>query len=114
MDSQTDVVTGYRVEVSGWDASEGFFVEKTSLNWGHGTQPEIRLRAILRESCIVFVRLLQPIDDGANFPVAYRALKVMAKDADGWTRIFLAQLRPRASYRETARAVVEDTTVRVA
>lgn len=113
MDTQTAVVKSYRVEVSGWDASEGFFVEKTSLDWGHGTQMEIKLRSILREGCVVFVRLLQPVDDGANFPVAYRALKVTARDTDGWARIFLAKLRPRASYRETARTV-SDTTVHVA
>jgi|SRR5271170_1195623 len=113
MDSQTEVAKCYRVEVSGWDALETFFVEKTSLEWGHGTQMEIRLRSTLSEGCVVFVRLLQPLDDGSNFPVAYRTLKVMAKDADGWTRIFLAQMRPRASYKEAARAV-SDNTIRVA
>jgi hypothetical protein len=113
MDTQTAEVKSYRVEVSGWDASEGFFVEKTSLDWGHGSQLEIKLRSILREGCVVFVRLLQPVDDGANFPVAYRALKMAARDTDGWARIFLAKLRPRASYKETARAVT-DTIVHVA
>jgi len=55
----------------------------------------------------------QPVDDGANFPVAYRTLKMTARDTDGWARIFLAKLRPRASYKETARAVT-DTIVHVA
>jgi hypothetical protein len=26
-------VNSYRLEVSGWDAKENFFVEKTSLDW---------------------------------------------------------------------------------
>jgi len=113
MDTRTAVVDGYRVEVSGWDASESFFVEKAWLDWGHGTQMEIKLRSILREGCVVFLRLMPPVDDGVNFPVAYRVLKVTARDTDGWARIFLAKLHPRASYRETAQAV-SDTTVHVA
>ena len=113
MDTQTAEVKCYRVEVSGWDASESFFVEKAWLDWGHGTQMEIKLLSILREGCVVFVRLLQPVDDGANFPVAYRTLKMTARDTDGWARIFLAKVQPRASYKETARTVT-DTPVHVA
>jgi hypothetical protein len=112
MELQAEVVRSYRVEVSGWDASEGFFVEKTTLDWGQNTQQEIRLRSTLREGCVLFVRLLQPRDEGAHFPVAYQAVKIMAKDADGWTRISLAQMRPRASCREKTR-VVDDTPVLV-
>ncbi len=113
MELQAELLRSYRVEVSGWDALEGFFVEKTTLDWGKNTQQEIRLRSTLREGCVVFVRLLQPMDEGAHFPVAYRAVKLMAKDADGWTRISLAQMRPRASYREETRAV-DDTPILVA
>ncbi len=113
MELQTEVSGAYRVEVSGWDASECFFVEKTTLDWGHDPHQEIRLRCTLRQGCIVFVRLLQPMDDGAHFPVAYQAVEVMAKDEDGSARICLAQLRPRASYREKVKAV-GDTTVTVA
>jgi len=113
MEIQTDIPMSYRVEVSGWDAFECFFVEKTMLEWGHDPHREIRLRARIQQGTVVFVRLLEPIDDGANFPVAYQAVKVMPKEANGWARIGLAQLRPRESYKEKARAVC-DTTIPVA
>jgi len=32
MDLQKEIVASYAVEVSGWNTSEGFFVEKTTLD----------------------------------------------------------------------------------
>jgi hypothetical protein len=86
MDSIDKLQTSYRVEVSGWDASEEFFVEKTTLNWRGGDQKEINLRAGLREGCVLFVRLLQSIALVNNIPIAYQAAKVMKRDAKGRTR----------------------------
>jgi hypothetical protein len=95
MDSIDKLQTSYRVEVSGWDASEEFFVEKTTLNWRGGDQKEINLRAGLREGCVLFVRLLQSIALVNNIPIAYQAAKVMKRDTKGRTRVSLAQLRPK-------------------
>lgn len=103
MEFQENLESSYRVEVSGWDARENFFVEKTLLEWSVAEKKEISLRAALRQGCVVFVRLLQPIAIGNNFPVAYQAVGVTAKDPSGNTRVRLAQLRPRASFRETVR-----------
>jgi len=87
--------TNYRVEVSGWDASENFFVEKTTLEWRGGEQKEISLPVKLREGCVLFVRLLQPTAAAVNVPIAYQAAKVTNKDSKGVFHVCLAQLRPR-------------------
>ena|SRR5271154_4588657 len=91
----------YRVEVSGWDAKENFFVEKTTLEWNPEDKKSMLLRADVRPGCIVFVRLLQPLSTVASFPVAYEALASAGRDADGAARVSLERLRPRASYKET-------------
>ena len=113
MQIQGDLNESYRVEVSGWDARENFFVEKTSLAWSREEKKEIHLRAALREGCVVFVRLLQPVTNGSNFPIAYQAITVAPKEPNGSIRVRLAQLRPRASYKETVR-LLNEAIVRVA
>ncbi len=91
----------YRVEVSGWDSKESFFVEKTMLEWKPDDKKSMLLRADIRPGCIVFVRLLQPLATAASFPIAYEALTGAEKDATGAARVSLERLRPRASYKET-------------
>jgi hypothetical protein len=110
---QAEQDKSYHVEVSGWDISENFFVEKTLLDWGHDAQQEIRVRSTLREGCIVFVRLLQPLENGNNLPIAYQAVKVMPKESDGWTRICLAKLHPRTPYKESSKSE-SDSIIRIA
>jgi hypothetical protein len=92
---------GYRVEVSGWDASEKFFVEKTTLTWGSDEKKEITLRSSLREGSVVFVRLLQAFAKGHHIPIPYQAASV-TEDAVGRTLVRLARLRPRVPFKETA------------
>ena len=108
MDSRNDTIS-YRVEVSGWDASENFFVEKTTLDWDRETRQEVSLRSILREGCVLFVRLLHPLDNTDNFPIAYQAVKVTAKGRSGWSRVRLAQLRPHATHRVIENARINST-----
>jgi len=50
-----------RVEVSGWDARENFFVEKTSLDGREQSGKTVALRATLRLDSELFVRLLRPL-----------------------------------------------------
>lgn len=100
MDFTTDQVNSYRVEVSGWDTSERFFVEKTSLSWGRDEKKEIRLRSTLREGSVLFVRLLQPLANATNFPIAYQAQRIGSRSEDGYARVHLAQLRPRPPYKQ--------------
>jgi hypothetical protein len=57
---QHPVVGTYGVEVSGWDSSPSFFVEKTELAWSEASGKQITLRRQLRPGTMIFVRLLQP------------------------------------------------------
>ena len=97
MNFQLGVSESYRVEVSGWDASENFFVEKTILDWTSEESKEVLLHSALREGSVVFMRLLQPMSGSNNFPLAYQAVNVKPKDSTGKARVSLAQLRPKAS-----------------
>jgi len=103
MEFHPEVPASYRVEVSGWDLSEKFFVEKTSLEWNR-QQKAVMLRSPLCEGSVVFVCLLQAFGnlDQSAFPIAYLAVKVLPVDAAGQTPVYLEQLRPRETYREAA------------
>jgi hypothetical protein len=94
-------ISSYRVEVSGWDASDAFFVEKTTLDWSGGDKKEISLRSGLSEDAVVFVRLLQEFGKADSFPIAYRAASVETGE-NGRTLVQLARLHPKALFRETA------------
>jgi hypothetical protein len=95
LSSRTDVMDSSRVEVSGWDAKEDFFVEKTSFIMEAEGRMEIALRSFLREGCVVFVRALEPFATGSSFPIAYQAVDIMGMDVYGRARVGLEQLRPR-------------------
>jgi hypothetical protein len=85
----------YRVEVSGWDTSENFFVEKTTLTWGLNAQKQILMKSDLREGCVLFIRLLQPTAIVSNTTIAYEVLGLDHRDLNGPTNVSVAQLRPR-------------------
>lgn len=87
----------YRVEVSGWDSSETFFVEKTALTWERDAEKQIILKSNLREGCVVFVRLIQPVLPN-TVPVAYQVARVesMSEQHEGLRRVALVQLRTRS------------------
>jgi hypothetical protein len=95
MDFQTDPTIFSRVEVSGWDAKEDFFVEKTNFDLHSGSRNEITLMSSLREGCVVFVRVLEPVASGGTFPIAYQTTNINGRDKDGRARITLERLRPR-------------------
>lgn len=95
MEFDTVAMDHYRVEVSGWDRAENFFVEKTTLDWNQEGKKDIALRAEVREGSILFVRLLQTALDINNIPIAYQAVKIAPKDSNGKTRLWLERLHPR-------------------
>jgi hypothetical protein len=99
-DQEMAGINSYRVEVSGWDALDAFFVEKTTLDWSGGDEKEISLRSDLREGAVVFVRLLQQLGKVDSFPIAYRASCVKVGE-NGRTLVQLARLHPRAPLKET-------------
>jgi hypothetical protein len=57
----------YRVEVSGWDAKENFFVEKTSLDWKEREGKTVALHVAVRVDSVLFVRLLRPLGGARIF-----------------------------------------------
>ena len=63
----------YSVEVSGWDNSHAFFVERSELCWSEETGKQLSLSRRLPPGAMIFVRLLQPTDGDRAFPVAYEA-----------------------------------------
>src|SRR5271163_1105266 len=92
----------YRVEVSGWDAKENFFVEKTSLDWREREGKTVALHATVRLDSVLFVRLLRPLGGGADFPVPHRAVKVEERDQDTSCKdVGLEQLQPRKGVRQS-------------
>jgi hypothetical protein len=111
MEFTADQSNSYRVEVSGWDASESFFVEKTMLDWGRDEKKEIHLRSVLREGSVVFVRLLHPLASGNSFPVAYQAQRIGPRNPEGHSPVHLAQLRPRPLYKQSPEILVDSVRV---
>jgi hypothetical protein len=99
----------YRVEVSGWDASECFFVEKTTLHWGRELSREIALRSTLRAGGVVFVRLIQPLAQAVSFPIAYQATEIAAKNRSGFSRVKLDRIQPREKQLDVAHSSSELT-----
>src|SRR5580658_10212454 len=92
----------YRVEVSGWDARENFFVEKTSLDWREHEGKTVALHATVRLDSVLFVRLLRPLGGGADFPVPHRAVRVDDHGKDESCKdVGLEQLQPRRAVRES-------------
>ena len=100
LSQETASINSYRVEVSGWDTSDAFFVEKTTLDWSGGDQKEINLASALHEDAVVFVRLLQQVGKVDSIPIAYRASGVKTGE-NGRTIVQLARLEPRTPFKET-------------
>jgi hypothetical protein len=93
---------GYRVEVSGWDEKESFFVEKATLAWTEGAGKTVGLKASIRLGSVLFVRLIQALGGGSGFPVPYRAVDVTVGDGISNRVITVEQLQPRMAFRESA------------
>ncbi len=111
MDLDMNHPDSYRVEVSGWDAKEDFFIEKTVLQWKAEDKKAITLQEAVSVGSVIFVRLLQPMA-AAGFPIAYQVLDVSARDEHDAFTISLERMRPRATYRESTAA--EQLSIHVA
>jgi hypothetical protein len=94
MDSPSSV-SDYRVEVSGWDVAESFFVEKASLELSLDGARVIHLRHPLRTGSMVFLRLIDSRIGFPALPVAYQVLEVSTADNEQVPRITLRRLGHR-------------------
>lgn len=96
MSPQVPVSARYRIEISGWDVAENFFVEKTNLDWNEEDGKRVYLRRRLRDGAVVFVRLIAPTSLGRTFPVAHQVEEVSrAEGAEMW-EVRLVQMHPRS------------------
>jgi hypothetical protein len=89
-----DQLSIYRVEISGWDVHEQFFVERAALQWGQGEQRTALIRRRVRPGALVFVRLLQDTAPACSFPVAYRARQIREREGDELYELSLTQVWP--------------------
>jgi len=83
----------YRVEVSGWDSSLEFFVEKSELAWSEENGKQVALAHEVRTGTMIFVRLLRSTFADRTSPVAYRA-ELVTTNAEGFHQFRLTQVRP--------------------
>jgi hypothetical protein len=89
----------YRVEVSGWDSSQSFFVEKSELEWNEQSGKHLTLSRSLLAGTMIFVRLLQPTASDRSCPVPYRA-EYIATTPEGGRQFRLNQVKPHPDKRE--------------
>ena len=80
----------YAVEVSGWDATEEFFVERCELEWNEDANKQVTLKRTLGENTLLLVRLIREEDSDRSHPVVYEAEWV------GTTQAGLQQFRLNA------------------
>jgi len=91
--------SSYRVEISGWDVDENFFVEKADLAWDETLGKRIAIHNPVRAGSLLFVRLLDPRDPNRAIPVAYKAATVEPRDVQGQFHISLVKIWPRSCSR---------------
>jgi hypothetical protein len=87
------VIDTYRVEVSGWDNSQTFFVEKSELEWDESSGKQLKLKRSLSSGAMIFVRLMEPTAADRSSPVAYRA-EYLGAAPEGSHRFCLKQIHP--------------------
>lgn len=84
------------VEVSGWDESQVFFVEKSGLDWDNFAGKHISLQHMLSDGVMVFLRVLQPTDMRQSPTAAYR-VKLIGCNPDGQHQFRPSPVHPRYS-----------------
>jgi hypothetical protein len=93
----TETIAGveqFRVEVSGWDEQELFFVEKSHLSWDEFAGNHVSLRRMLPDGALVFVRILQPTAIRPSPPIAYK-VEFIGCDPEGFHQFRLNAVQPR-------------------
>ena len=86
------------MEVSGWDVSHIFFVEKSELSWSEANGKQIALTRALSPGTMIFVRLLQATSADRSVAVPYQAEQLASTSEGMWQfRIHRAEPRPVAT-----------------
>ena len=90
------LASSYSVEVSGWDTSHTFFVEKSELSWNEESGKFLTLLHELPRHTMIFVRLLQASSSERTFSVAYEA-EPQGRTPDGQQMFRVTRIVPRAT-----------------
>ncbi len=61
----------YRVEISGWDKDQTFFVEKSELEWSEDSGKQVTLSHAIPDGAVVFLRLVFCLSTERSHPMAY-------------------------------------------
>jgi hypothetical protein len=93
------LTSSYSVEVSGWDSTHSFFVEKSELSWNEETGKRLRLARQLCPETMIFIRLLQPTTSDRTFPVAYQA-EPLGTTPEGQQLFRVTRVQPRSTPEE--------------
>ena len=101
LSAQCPTTSLYRVEVSGWDKNQAFFVEKSELEWNEESGKQIALNHTVPDGAVIFLRLLQPISTDRSHPVAYEA-EFVSVTPDGQHQFRLHPACPRTGERDAA------------
>jgi hypothetical protein len=84
-----------RVEISGWDMDELFFVEKAEVDWDDAAENiRIRMNRPLRKGTVIFLRQIQAVMSGQSHPVAY-SVEPVGADESGACEYRLKPVRSR-------------------
>jgi hypothetical protein len=100
LSARYSVTSLYRVEVSGWDSRQSFFVEKSDLEWSEETGKSVVLSHMLSEDTMIFVRLLQHTSADRSDAVAYEA-DFVGRTHDGKNQFRLVQAQPHVEDERT-------------
>lgn len=84
-----------RVEISGWDLGENFFVEKAMLSRCDDGSRKVLLHTPLRVGALVFVRATDEPSADRTIPVTYQVATINGKFSGGGREIQLMQRHPR-------------------
>ncbi|MGB6595551.1 MAG: hypothetical protein WCA94_11725 [Candidatus Acidiferrum sp.] len=84
----------YAVEVSGWDSTQSFFVERCELAWNEEFGKRVALKRTLQGNATLFVRLLQTSEADRSHPVVYEA-ELIGRTETGLKQFRLSAVTPR-------------------
>ncbi|HVA72868.1 MAG TPA: hypothetical protein VNF02_07115 [Candidatus Limnocylindrales bacterium] len=109
MASQESEQTGCRVEISGWDLGENFFVEKAILCRCDDGSRSVLLHTPLRVGGLVFVRPSDHSSAARAVPVTYQVATMNGNASGGGREIRLTERHPQhRSPRQFTRFLSQD------
>jgi len=89
----------YRVEVSGWDKNQTFFVEKSDLQWSEESGKQVALSHAVPDGAVVFLRLVPCLSTERSHPAAYET-EFVETTAEGRHAFRLHAVSPRMVERD--------------